>query len=572
MNYLYCGDNLEILQTLEPESVDLIYIDPPFNSKRDYNLFFDDVEIKAQRVAFEDTWTLKNVQDSLSDLNTIETEKLYKLLMTYSEVAPFAFPYLVMMSLRISELYRVLKTTGSFYLHCDPTMSHYLKTVCDVIFTVKCFRNEIIWRRSGSHNKVTRFAPIHDTILFYCKSDQYIWNSPKRPYMAGHISEHFIQDARGYRTNYYGNVLTGSGTRKGESGAPWEGFDPTLKGRHWAIPRSLLADIDDDISHLSQHEKLDYLYDHGLIKIIEGQAWPIYEHYLQPHDGQPTSDIWAYQPYTEGTVFGNERGIDYDVKWLSPHDQERLGYPTQKPRALLERIIQASSHEGDLVLDAFCGCGTTIDAAESLQRHWIGIDISPLSVNLVERRLQKTYKHELSQFGRELAKYEVRGLPKDKKSAEMLWEKNPFAFQDWWITEFEAFSSTFGTKGADKGIDGIALYDADGKGSTLRAAFQVKGGKNIGSKDIDALLGAMNKHKCELGVFLSSADPTRPMQETIALSGQVKVSEYIFPRLQSLTLEAFFQGKRPKLPSKNITFRQAKTTGKKKEQLVLSLS
>lgn len=563
MNRLYLGDCLNVLRDNVPdESVDLVYIDPPFNSKRDYNIFFDDKEIQTQRIAFEDTWTLKNIQDSLSELHTLQTEKLYELLQTYQRVAPHAFPYLTMMSLRILELHRVLKPTGSFYLHCDPTMSHYLKTVCDIIFGEKNFSSEIIWRRTGTHNKVTRYAPIHDVILFYTKSEVHRWNGLKRPYMKGHIDTHFIKDKNGWKTNYYGNVLTGSGIRNGESGEPWRGYNPTAKKRHWAIPGALLNELDEDISHLSQHEKLEYLFNKGFIKITKGQAWPIYERYLKDNDGQPVSDLWAYQPYTEGTVFESDGGIDSDVKWLSPQDQERLGYPTQKPKALLERIIKASSNEGDTVLDGFSGCGTTVDAAEGLHRNWIGIDISPIAISLVKRRLIDTY-------GEHLSKFEVRGTPTDEQSAIELWRQNPNAFQDWWLTEFEVFSTTFGTKGPDKGVDGLAQYLVDpATQKVARAAFSVKGGDSVHSNHIDELRGAMEKHKCELGVFLTIAEPTKPMLDTIASSGFVEIPGYKLPRLQILTLKEYFKNKRPKLPQVNITFKAAQLKGKKKQNQI----
>jgi len=354
-------------------------------------------------------------------------------------------------------------------------------------------------------------------------------------------------------------VLTGSGTRGGESGKSWRGFNPTAKDRHWAVPGAVLEDIGEDLSDLGQHEKLDRLFELGFIKIVEGQAWPIYERELKPTDGQALSDIWAFQPYTNGTVFGTDEGIDEDIRWLGTQDVERLGYPTQKPKALLERIISASSKEGDVILDAFCGCGTTVDAAEGLHRKWIGIDISPIALSLIKRRLQYAYAGSLS-------KLEVRGIPEDIASAIKLWQENAFAFQDWWITEFEAFSSTFGTKGADKGVDGMALYSVDNKGNTAKAAFQVKGGEKVESKDIDALLGAMEKHKCDMGVFLTIAEPTKPMLETVAGSGFVKYGSTTpleYPRLQILTIKEFFSNKRPKLPPDNITFKAAKHKGKK---------
>ncbi|OQX01578.1 MAG: hypothetical protein BWK80_59680, partial [Desulfobacteraceae bacterium IS3] len=472
------ADNLEILRQYIPdESVDLIYIDPPFNSKRNYNIFFDDKEIKAQRIAFEDTWTFKNVNDSMSELNTIGTENIHLLLLTYAKVAPSAFPYLVMMALRIFELHRVLKPTGSFYLHCDPTMSHYLKTICDVIFGKDNFRNEIIWSYKRYTAFSNRFQRLHDVILFYSKTDIVLFNDIREDYAdkSGKADSHYKQDEDGkwYRWQ----------KRKGQ--------EP-------------------------------------------------YKIYLS--EGRRTGDVW-------------------DISIINASAKERLGYPTQKPLALLERIIKASSNEGDIILDAFCGCGTTVDAAESLKRRWIGVDISPIAINLIENRLKKEYNLALSE-------YEIIGLPVDKKTAIDLWKKNPFAFQDWWITKFNAFSAAFGSKGADKGVDGIALYQVDHSGNTVRAAFQVKGGK-VQSKDIDALWGAMNKHNCELGVFLTIEPLTKPMQETIANSGSVSFPNFSFPKLQSLTLDEFFSGKQLKLPFLNITFRSAKILIKPMPQIDL---
>jgi DNA modification methylase len=561
MNTLYLGDCLNVLRDNIPdESVDLVYIDPPFNSKRDYNIFFDDKEIQTQRIAFEDTWTLKNITDSLAELHTLKTDNIYYLLLTYQKVAPHAFPYLTMMALRILELHRVLKPTGSFYLHCDPTMSHYLKTVCDIVFGDDNFRNEIVWRRTGSHNARRSYGPIHDTILFYSKSNEYKFRIVKRPYMKGHVETRYTQDENGkLKFTSGGNILTGAGTTKGESGMKWRGFDPTVKKRHWAIPGFLIEDLDESFNNLGVLNKLEYLYKIGRIEINPDTVWPTPVRYLNDDDGTPLQDIWAYQPYTEGTVHGTQHGIDADVAWMGTTDPQRLGYPTQKPKALLDRIIQASSNEGDKVLDAFCGCGTTIDAAEGLHRNWIGIDISPIAISLIKRRLKDTY-------GEHLNKFEVRGTPIDEQSAIELWKQNPNAFQDWWLTEFEVFSTTFGTKGADKGVDGLAQYLTDPKKQEIiKAAFQVKGGEHVESKDIDALLGAMDKHKCEIGVFLTIAEPTKPMLDTVAGAGFVEIPGYKIPKLQILTLKDYFKNKLPKLPQVNITFKAAQLKGKKKQ-------
>lgn len=545
MNRLYLGDCLNVLRTeIADESVDLIYIDPPFNSKQDYSIFFDSKEIQTQRVAFEDTWTLVNIQDSMGDLHTLKHEKLYTLLKVYQDVAAHAFPYLVMMSLRILELHRVLKPTGSFYLHCDPTMSHYLRTTCDLIFGSSNFQNEIIWKRTGSHGGAKRWGPIHDVILFYSKSSDMVWNKVFESYGEEYVEDFYrFSDKRG---RFRLVTLTGAGTRTGDSGKPWRGINPTGVGRHWALPNAALQTVVDgkELSTLSTQEKLDLLDKAGLVYWPPKGSVPQQKRYLDESPGVQIQDIIS------------------DIQPISSQAQERLGYPTQKPKALLERIITASSNEGDTVLDAFCGCGTTVDAAESLKRKWIGIDISPVALNLIKRRLADTHAGGL-------AKYDLRGIPRDEPSARQLAEQAPFAFQDWWITEFDAFSSTFGTKGADKGVDGIALYAVDTKGKELRAAFQVKGGGTVQSKDIDALLGAMQKHKCELGVFLTAAQPTKPMLETASKAGFIKVPGYEFPKLQILTLKDFFKGKRPKLPKVNITFKAAQHSGKKGDQLAL---
>jgi site-specific DNA-methyltransferase (adenine-specific) len=516
MNTLYLGDCLEVLRENIPnESVDLVYIDPPFNSKRDYNIFFDDKEIQTQRIAFEDTWTLKNIQDSLHELQTMRTEQIHLLLAVYQKVAPHAFPYLTMMALRLLEIHRVLKPTGSFYLHCDPTMSHYLKTVCDVVFNEPNYRTEITWSRTSAHNDSRSYGNVSDIILYYSKTDKYTFETQYQPYSDEYLEKYYKhKDTNG--KVFLDRDLTAGGLSGGGYDYAWKGVK-----RIWRCPKETME----------QYEKDKRLY-------YTNKGTPRLKQFLEEMPGVPVSNIWT------------------DISPINSQATERLGYPTQKPKALLERIIKASSNEGDVVLDAFCGCGTTVDAAEGLHRKWIGIDISPIAISLIKLRLQHAYKKGLSKF-------EVRGIPSDEQSAIKLAKENPFAFQDWWISEFEVFSSTFGTKGADKGVDGIGLYATDNKGATIRVAFQVKGGENVQSKDIDALVGAMSKHKCEIGVFLTAVEPTKPMRETVAASGFVKVPGYEYPKLQMLTLKDFFKNKRPKLPTTNITFKAAQHTGRK---------
>ena len=478
VNRLYFGDNLPILrESIADESVDLIYLDPPFNSNATYNVLFRErsgQESAAQITAFEDTWRWSIESEiAFRDVVTNGPRVLGDLLQAMRAFLGQndMMAYLTMMAQRMAELHRVLKPTGSIYLHCDPTASHYLKLLMDAVFGKENFRNEIIWRRTGNHNKVQRFAPIHDTVLFYSKSNGYKWDNSRKPYMKGHVDEYFVQDEEGWRTNYYGNVLTGSGSRSGESGQPWRGFDPTARNRHWAIPGRLLEDVDEDLSHLSQHEKLDRLYELGYIKIEEGRAWPVYEHRITPDDGQPIPDIWAYQPYTEGTVFGREDGIDADVRWLSPTDQERLGYQTQKPEALIERILNSSSNQGDVVLDPFCGCGTAVAVAERLKRNWIGIDITHLAISLMKNRLRDT-------FGDELSEYEVVGVPEDVESARALAEESEHdgrhQFEYWALGLVDARPVGNGKKGADAGVDGFINFFDDNSGKAKRIIVQVK--------------------------------------------------------------------------------------------------
>lgn len=244
----------------------------------------------------------------------------------------------------------------------------------DAIFGFENFQNEIIWRRTGAHGPRKSFGPIHDTIFFYTKTKGHYFNIVKKPYMLGHVQRRYTMDSSGrYQFTSGGNVLTGAGATKGESGMPWRGFDPSSKNRHWAIPGFLSEQMPPGFNELGVIDKLETLYKAGLIEINEGAAWPTPVRYLRPQDGHPLQDIWAYQPYTEGTVYGTKEGIDQDVSWLGPTDPERLGYQTQKPHGLLERIIRSSCPKDGVVLDAFCGCGTTVAAAERLNKRWIGI-------------------------------------------------------------------------------------------------------------------------------------------------------------------------------------------------------
>jgi len=560
-NVLYYGDNLDILRKYIPEeSIDLIYLDPPFNSQATYNVLFREstgAGSEAQIEAFGDTWHWgPAAQAAYEEVVTGTNLRAWRILQAmvdglgHNDVTA----YLSMMAVRLVELHRVLTPTGSLYLHCDPTAGPYLRVLMDAVFGPKVFRNEIVWRRTGAHNKGTRFAPVHDTLLFYTKGDAHTWTFPTRPYMRRHVEEFFVKDAQGYRTNYFGNVLTGSGVRAGESGKPWRGFDPTAKGRHWAIPKRLIDEINEDLTGLSQHEKLDRLYELGYIKIMPGEAWPMYEHRIAPDHGQPMGDMWAFQPYTGGTVFGTDKGIDEDVRWLSPRDKERLGYPTQKPLALLERIINASSNPGDVVLDPFCGCGTAVHGAHKHGRRWIGIDITHLAIGLIRRRMQDAFPG---------LPIEVVGEPKDLGGAKYLAASKPKQFEYWAVDQLDAQPT--GGKGQD--LDGVKPFIEFG-GKVKRAVISVKGTKSVNPEMIREVLGALGPDK-PIGILVILAGPTKGMTTQAAAAGSYESAGQKYPRVQIITVEDILNGKRPQLPSPISPFAKAPKEKKNPQQEAL---
>ena len=440
-NTLYYGDNLQVLHDHIPdESVDLVYLDPPFNSNASYNVLFREKsgeDSPAQIKAFTDTWEW-----------TVETERTFEQDIILHPGTPSAvkdmiaafrqfigqnamMAYLVMMTPRLVELRRVLKPTGSLYLHCDPTASHYLKLLLDAVFGAGNFRSEIVWRRSNAHNKLSKqYGPVHDTLLFYTKGLNFTFHPGRRPYTTPYVERSFpYSDDRG---RYQSNVLTGMGVRTGESGSQWQGYNPTSHGRHWAIPSKIRDEITSDSEEMALPEILDALDEKGMIlhpRTKEGM--PRYKQYLDTSQGVLLQDIWAFQPGTQGLLWNSDEGIDEDVKWLDS-DRERLGYPTQKPEALLERIIRASSNEGDVVLDPFCGCGTAVAAAQKLNRRWMGIDVTHLAVALMKNRLKTGFNLEPG------ADYAVVGEPRDVGSARALWEQDPYQFQFWAVSLLEA--------------------------------------------------------------------------------------------------------------------------------------
>ena len=379
LNRLIYGDNLNILREhIADASVDLVYLDPPFNSNTNYNILFkekDGDESTAHITAFEDTWSWgREAREALDDVLINAPSKVSMLLEGLHAVlgGNDMMAYLVFMSQRIVELHRVLKDTGSLYLHCDPTASHYIKLVLDMVFGAANFRNEIVWKRTGSRNDGVKWGSIHDTIFYYTMSGKHKWNKVYQPYTQEYLSGFFKYEDRLGR---YGHVLlTSPGMRRGTSGKPWRGVNPTDTGRSWAVPRVSLQNAypeRDDLNTLTSQEKLDLLDEAGLVYWPPNGKVPLYKRYLNDSEGVPIQDIVT------------------DINCLGAHVKERLGYPTQKPEALLERIIKASSNEGDVILDPFCGSGTTVAVAQRLGRRWIAIDESRVAVDLTSERLKR---------------------------------------------------------------------------------------------------------------------------------------------------------------------------------------
>ncbi|HEC66029.1 MAG TPA: site-specific DNA-methyltransferase [bacterium] len=502
MNYLYYGDNLDILRRyIKDESIDLIYLDPPFKSNQTYNILFQEkngTKSRAQIKAFEDTWHW--------DLTALETwteivEKSTNKRLTDLMIAMRKFlgtndmmAYLVMMAIRLQDLHRVLKPTGSIYLHCDPTASHYLKLVMDAIFGHKNFRNEIIWNYGrGASNIKFALPKGHETLLFFGKSNNSQWIPPLKPY-SKKLLKSLRKDEKGY---YY---TRGQRTGRREV-AEWE-----------------------------KKSKV------GLRTYVDLE-----------HGGTKCTDIW------------NDLG-GY------PRSNENLGYPTQKPEALLERIIKASSNKNDIVLDPFCGCGTTIAVAEKLKREWVGIDIAHLAVSLMKHRLKNSFGNEV--------KYEVVGEPVDLKGAEELATQDRYQFQ-WWALGLVGArpAKSEQKKGADEGIDGyIYFHDDPKKKETKEVIIQVKSG-HVGSSLIRDLKGVVEREGSQIGTFITLEESTKPMRTEAVSSGYYKSPlGHNYPKIQILTIQELLEGKRIDYPVRargtDATFRKAerhKEEGKQKE-------
>ncbi len=507
--------------------MDLVYLDPPFNSNRSYNVLFREANGTAadsQIAAFDDSWHWTAAAEAT--LHQITATAPPHVVEMINAIVSFVgrndvSAYLVMMTIRLVELHRVLKPTGSIYLHCDTTASHYLKVVMDTIFGKENFRNDVTWKRTTAHNDPQRYGRIQDHLLFYSKSDQKTFNQIPGPYSDEQMARYKYEDARG---KFRAENLTAphlSPTRT----FPWRGTHPGAD-RQWRF--SL--------------EELERLYSEGRI-LLRRDGTPRKDglkEYLDEAQGPALQDIWT------------------DIA-LAPTAGERLGYPTQKPLALLERIINASSNPDDLVLDPFCGCGTTICAAQKLGRRWIGIDVTHLAIALMRQRLD-------DMFG-EAAAYEVVGQPADLASAEHLARADRYQFQWWALSLIKARPAQDGKKGADQGIDGVLYFHDEAKKPPKKVVVQVKSG-HVQSSYVRDLRAVVEREKGVMGFLVSLERPTQPMV-TEALSAGFYHSPgwgRDYPVLQIRTIEQLLAGEWFEYPQANVTLNQAERVREEGEQ------
>ena len=530
-NFLYYGDNLDILRLHIPdESVDLVYLDPPFNSNQTYNILFqekDGTQSASQIKAFGDTWrwdeaTARSYEETVEAGGQVAEamQAFRKLLGTNDMLA-----YMSMMAPRLVELRRVMKPTGSLYLHCDSTASHYLKLLLDSIFGPVHFRNEVIWKRTSAHNDPKRYGRNTDTIFYFNKGEQWTWNKQFTKHDEDYLARfrHTDEDGRKWTDD---NL-----TAKGLSGG---GYEYEYKG-----VKSLWRCPEETMERLDREGRLHFT-SRGGIRL---------KRYLDENKGAPLQVLWG------------------DIPPINSQSKERLGYPTQKPVALLERIIQASSNEGDTILDPFCGCGTTIAAAQKLDRRWIGIDITQLAISLIRYRL-------VDSFGKD-CQFEVIGEPTSLPDATALAKQDPYQFQ-WWALGLVRARPADEKKGADQGIDGrLNFHDEKKGGKTKQIIFSVKAGK-VTVSHIRDLVGVISREEAQIGVFISLEPPTAPMRKEAASAGFYKApfGEGKHPRIQMFTIEDLLGGMRVDYPlSTDATFKKAQrvTRAPREKQPVLPM-
>ena len=545
-NHLYYGDNLTIMKNIPTGSVDLIYLDPPFNSQRNYNLIYQQLTgqpVPEQEEAFCDAWEMDPEKEEMvrrmpivfrdygADDGFIQFWQAWIQALRHTNSRLLA--YLVYMSYRLFEMRRILKQTGSIYFHCDPTASHYIKVIMDGIFGHQNFRSEIIWRRTGAHGRARRWGPIHDNLLFYTRNAKYTWNRVYQDYDEDYVNKfyRFFDDGGQYRLV----TLDGPGIRQGSSGLPWRGVDPTDKGRHWEVPpdRALPPRFQHPpgYAQMTVQERLGVLDGANLIYWPPHGTIPQYKRYLSVADGNPIQDVV------------------WDIRPIGSHARERLGYPTQKPIALLQRIIQASTNEGEVVLDPFCGCGTAVYASHLTGRRWLGCDIAILSVKIVRDVLFKRYGLKEGEH------YQVSGVPLSVEGAQDLFDRDPRQFQHWAVELAGGFATA--KYSGDRGVDGRIYFETkDGLKSMI---LSVKGGRTLTPAFVRDLRGTMeNETDATMGGFICLGQPTKGMRESESQAGMWNYLGKDYQQLQIRTVDDLLEGRGFDTPSRVGTLDWAK--------------
>lgn len=508
-NALYYGDNLNVLRNREhfPDaSIDLIYLDPPFNSNASYNVLFKGPSGKgsgAQIEAFEDTWhwgdSAEDAFDQVMQSGHVGAADMLRAVRGFLGENDM-MAYLTMMAVRLIELRRILKPTGSLFLHCDPTASHYLKVLLDSIFGAINFRNEIVWKRTTSHNDAkNKFPDVADTILFYAKSPSAKFFRQYGAYSEAYLlSKYHHVDSEGRR--YRLSDLRSPHPRPNLM-YEYKGHKPHPNG--WAVAPDKMAELDAA----------------GLLDFPRKAGGRIQRKLYLQHERMPITTVWD------------------DIRPINAMAQERLGYPTQKPLGLLERIILSASEEGEIVLDPFCGCGTAIHAAQKLGRQWRGIDITHLAISLIERRLRDAFPG---------ITFDVHGTPKDIEAARDLASRDRYQFQWWAVSLVNAQPYGGKKKGADSGIDGKVFFKPDGKRTEV-AIVSVKSG-GVGVPMIRELKSVIEREKAPIGLFLTLDPPTGPMRVEAVAAGFYETLWGKHPRIQIMTIAELLDGKKPDMP------------------------
>ena len=528
-NTLFYGDNLAVLREhVADESVDLVYLDPPFNSNATYNVLFRAPEghrSQAQIEAFDDTWQWgQAAEESFDAVMNSDYSEAAKMLLAMRQFLREndMMAYLVMMAVRLLELHRVLKPTGSLYLHCDPTASHYLKILLDAVFGKAQYKNAISWKRSSAHNDTkqgrSQYGNVRDEILFYSKSTDWCWNPV-------HTSYSVEYSKAAYR---HTEIATGRKYRRDNLTAARPGGDVSY---FWAVKRPADGQWRADLEN--EHQNPVEGWEYKQVPPYKGRFWAYSFANLRLFEIEgrlvyAASGMPEYKRYLDempGVALQNDWPDIFPVS-----GKERLGYPTQKPVALLERIIAASSNSGDVILDPFCGCGTTLHAAAKLDLRWIGIDVTHLAIGLIRRRLTDAFP--------EMA-FQTVGVPRDIDGARALARQDKYEFQKWALSTIEAQPYKGGRKGGDSCVDGYLYFKPDGK-KTEKAVVSVKGGVGLTPAMVKDLIVTVDQEGAKMGVFLTLEPPTKGMVAQAASAGLYKTGYGSFPKVQIVTVEQLF--------------------------------